>query len=197
MFHTSASIRRYMEQAELLLTLRRALYERTQPLTFQPNTPLYVIHNIFPDFIRPLRVTIAGVALRWTSLAAVGRLDRGWSRDRKEGESFFMVGKTLLGFCPPPDAESCLVTYVAQPPTTVSTPAAAATPLIGTEWHESLPWYAMTVALAREGEYQRAAANFKEFIALAGVARDKRFLEGLATETAQNTTHTVERKAND
>lgn len=196
-FHDSTAIRRYLEQAELLLTLRRSLYERTQTLLFDTTIPLYPIHAIFPDFIRPLRVTVAGVALRWSSLADVGRLNRAWWREFGEVESVFMVGKTLLGFAPLPDAVSAEVTYLAMPPTTISTPVAGTSPMIGTEWHVSLSKYAQAVALGKEGSYTRAAEALKEFFVRASITRDPRFLENLAQNTAQQVIRQPERSAND
>lgn len=195
-FHTTAAVRRYLEQAELLLSLRRSLYERTQTLTLTPVSPLYVIHSFFPDFVRPLRVTIGGTALRWSSLAAVGRLNRQWYREMQEAESVFMVGRTILGFAPLADATSAEVTYLAAPPTTVSTPAAGTSPVIGSEWHQTMTKFAEAVALGKESSYARAAEALKEFLALVGVVRDKRFLEGLAQKPA-TPTREPERRAND
>jgi hypothetical protein len=196
-FHQGEDLRTYGEQAELCLTMRRALYERTRPLTFIPNTALYVTHAFFPDFIRPLRVTVGGLALRWTSLAAVGRLHRDWMKEPGDPESVFMVGKTILGFYPAPDVPSCQITYLATPPTRFSAPAAGASPIIDPKWHETLGYYMQAVALGKEGEYQRAATSLKEFLALAGVERDERFLEGLSQRTAQSKTRQVERMAHD
>lgn len=196
-FHQRVDLQTYVEQSELLLALRRSLYERTQTLTFIPNTALYVIHAFFPDFIRPLRVTIGGLALRWNSLAAVGRLHRDWMKEPGDPDSVFMVGKTILGFYPAPNAPSCRVTYLAAPPTRFSTPVAGGTPVLDPRWHETLGYYAQAVALGKEGEFARAAESLKTFLAQAGVERDERFLEGLSQREAQNTTRTVERGAND
>ena len=193
-FHPTATIQRHLEHAELLLTLRRSLYERTQTLLLSSMTPLYTIHTYFPDFIRPLRVTVAGVALRWSSLAAVSRLNRQWWIARAEPESVFMVGKTILGFAPFPDAESAEVTYLAAPPTS-ATPSAS--PVIDSKYHLTMKKYAEAVALGKEAEYQRAAAAMKEFMELANIERDERFLEGLSQNTAQRNTRQVERQAHD
>jgi hypothetical protein len=189
-FHTTAAVRTYLEQSELLLTLRRSLYERTQTLPLTSASPLYVIHTVFPDFIRPLRVTINGVALRWSSLASVGRLNRQWYQERKEIESVFMVGTELLGFSSLPIETSAVVTYLALP-------GAGLSPMIGQEWHHTMLKYAQAVALVKEGEYGRAQGALSEFLALAGIERDSRFLEGLSQQPAQNNTRQVERKADD
>lgn len=195
-FHSDGPVRSYLEQAELLLTLRRSLYERTQILQLNQQSPLYEIVSIFPDFIRPLRVFVNGLPLRWTSLAAVGRLDETWFSRIGEAESVFMVGATILGFAPLPNTTTASITYLALPPTTASIPAAGASPVVGAEWHTMMQKYAQTIALAKEGEYQRAPVALKEFLDLANIERDPEFLEGLSQRTA-TTNRTTERKAND
>lgn len=195
-FHVSFSVYRYLAHAELLLNLRRSLYERTQTLTLNSRSPLYAIHATFSDFIRPLRVTVNGKALRWSSLASVGRLNRKWYQEKGEAKSVFMVGKTLLGFAPFPDAVSAEVTYLAAPLILSAVPAATVSPVIGAEWHHTMAKYAQALALAKEGSYVRAGNALKEFLALVAIERDSRFLEGLSQRSA-TATRTIERRAND
>ncbi len=196
-FHPTASVRRYLEQAELLLSLHRTLYERTQTLTFSSVSPLYLIHSFFPDFIKPLRVTVNGVPLRWSSLAAVGRLNRHWLREMQATESVFMVGKTILGFAPLPEEASAEVTYLAAPPTTLSLPVSGKSPVIAEAWHQTMTDYAQAIALGKEAAYQRAAIAVKEFLAAVKIERDSRFLEGLAIKDAQHVTRQPTREAKD
>lgn len=189
-FHTDTAILEYLKEAELLFILRRALYERTQTLLLDSLTPLYLIHSVFPDFIRPLRVTVKGMPLRWDSFAAVGRLNSNWYRERGEVESVFMIGATILGFAPLPLETSAEITYLARPIIN------ATVPTIETQYHPSLQKYAEAVSLAKEADYARAADALKEFLALANISRDNRFLEGFAQRSVSVTRQT-ERRAED
>lgn len=191
-FHTDARVRDYLEDAELLLSMRRSLYEKTLILPLTSATPLYLIHSItgFADFIRPLRVTVNGVALRWTSLAAVGRLNRRWHRTPGPAESVFMIGSTILAFAPLPSEKSAQLTYLAR------APVGNQNPVIDSQYHPTLKKYGEAICLAKEGSYDRAATALKEFLALASIERDARFLEGFAQRTA-NVTRTTERRAQD
>jgi hypothetical protein len=189
-------VKSYVEQGELLLVLRRSLFEKTFTLTLNQASPFYEIHGLIRDFIRPLRVFVNGRPLRWTSLAAVGRLEPEWFHTVKEAESVFMVGATILGFAPLPAATTAQMTYLALPPTSTSTPVSSGTPVVNEEYQRVLMQYAKVVALTKEGEYTRAQAVLKDFLTLANIPRDPEFLEGLSQRTS-NTTRTTERKAND
>ena len=195
-FHSSTSLRTYGEHAELLLAFSRTLYERTQTLTFG-DTAVYNLHSRFPDFIKPVRVTVNNIPLRWTSLAAVGRLHRDWRTRRGDAESCFLIGVTILGFSPLPLALNAQITYLAASPTLLSTPAAGTSPVIDQAWHVTIARYMEAISLAKEAQYQRAATALKEFLALAKIARDPKFLEGLAQRSAQTPTRQVTREAND
>ena len=194
-FHPTTTLQQYAEHAELLLSLHRSLYERTATLTFTAS-PVYVIHTLFPDFVAPLRVTVSNVPLRWTSLAAVGRLHRNWRSRMDEAESCFMIGATILGFSPLPTATSARVTYLAAPPTLSSTPASGTEPVIDPAWHTTMARYAEAIALAKESQYQKAGEALKMFLDLAKIPRDPRFLESLSQRSA-TTTKEPERTAND
>lgn len=195
-FHSDARVLSYLEQAELLLVLRRSLHEKTFTLTLHQQSPLYLIHAFCPDFISPLRVIIKGKPLRWTSLAAVGRLNDQWFSKLGEAESVFMVGSTILGFAPLPASTTAQVVYLALPPSAALTVTTGVSPVIGPEYQRLLMVYSQTVMLVKEGEYVRGQAKLKEFLALANISRDPEFLEGLSQRTPQ-TTRTTERKAND
>jgi hypothetical protein len=181
-FHTQAVVRRNLEYAELFLAMARTFAEATGNLALSSGVPIYSIHSTFADFIMPLRVTINDVQLRRTNLASLGRFKDTWFTSAGTPDSYFMVGATLLGFYPTPNASmTAKVTYLRVPPTGVG---GGSSPVIDSSFHEIMPHYASAILFAVEGDIERATEEMQLFLRMAGLERDFRFMPGAETRPA-------------
>ena len=165
-FHTK--IRTYLEEAELLLVLARAMAEKTAsfPLNGQPFLP---IHATLPDCMVIIRVSYGGRVLPMDHLASISLTDPTWQQTFGIPESWFPVGATHIGTYTVATAGALTLTYLAKPSTTGTSPTVAE------PWHSLLEPYARAVALGKEAQYQRAIESMKEFANTLQL-RDVRFL---------------------
>lgn len=165
-FHTK--IRTYLEEAELLLVLARAMAEKTAsfPLDGQP---IFPIHATLPNCMVILRVSYGGRVLPMDHLATISLTDPTWQQTFGTPESFFLVGATHIGTYPVATTGTLTLTYLAEPSTTGTSPTVAE------PWHSLLESYARAVALGKEAQYQRAIESMKEFANVLQL-RDTRFL---------------------
>ena len=204
-FHPSASVTRYLEWSEAALNIRRVLYERTTTVTLAADQPFFTIHADTPTpalspslplFIIPLRITLSNTPLRPTSIATLSRAKADWWSTPGTPESYAMVGSTMIAFYPVQvSSTDVVITYLAYPPTTTTTPAAGTSPVIADEHHTALELWGQALALGKEAEYQKAVAKLNEFVRAIGIEREVRLLSGAsvkAPETIQEIVTKVE-----
>lgn len=172
-FHSEEQVMRHVRYAEQFLGMLRGLTEKTGPLALTYAQPLYRIHNVFPDFIYPLSVSLAKKQLFRATLSAIVARDQNWLQTFGEPRFFFMVSATQLGVYPlaPSTGIALSVTYVAVPPV----PEDTGQYLVDNQWHEAMICYATAVLLAKEAKYQQATAELNKFMSAAGIKRDTRF----------------------
>lgn len=182
--HTDATLYRWMEHGELFLVLNRYLLEDTRTLTLSASTPIYTIHSAMTDFILPLRMNISGSPLLRSNLSAISQLDDDWFTTTGTPERYSMIGTTLIDFHPVPTAStSVTLTFLRVPPSRDATTNIK--PFIPDEWHRTILEYAAGVALAIEGNLQRATEHMERFVELAGLARDWRFMASSSVKPAE------------
>lgn len=182
-FHTSANVITYLRAGEALLSLSRGLIEVTADLTLT-GAYAYHIHDFFPRFIRPLRITVNEVVLVPTSLEKLSLTDPYWSIATDQPESWCMIGGTYLVLAPIAGAGTATITYLAHPDT------AATTPTVQTQWHRTLSLFAQALCLGKESQFAMATAKMKEFLAMAGIP-DARFLATSAMRPRKETEQPV------
>lgn len=184
--HTDTTLYRWMEHAELFLTLHRYLLEDTRNLALLANTPIYTIHSSHSDFIKPLRMDISGTPLlraNFTSITQLGGDD--WFTESGTPERYYMVGTTLMGFHPVPTASTNVnLTYLRAPPARDATENIQ--PSLPDEWHTMVLDYAAGVAKLIEGNLERANEHFSTFAEKAGLARDWRFMSAASQRPAED-----------
>lgn len=178
-FHTTARVTEYLRAGESLLSMARGLVEKTGSLPLD-GSYAYRIHDVFPDFIRPLRVSANGIVLVPTSLENVSLLDPFWNSVQDTPERWFMWGGTWLSIVPLAGATTATVTYLAVPSATVTTPT------VQTQWHRTLTLFAQAICLAKEAQYGIAGEKLKEFLAEAGI-KDTRVLATSAQRPRKET----------
>jgi len=177
LFHTETQVRVFLEQAELFVTIYRALGEETGDLSITSGTATYKIHNTFSDFIAPLRVAINNVALQESHIAHLQALDANWNSTTGTPEFYYMIGGTIMGFYPVPNASfTAKVTRLKVPDGATDK---YAPPSVDPVWHNLLPLYAASLALISEGKIsERVQGLMQQFMEAIGLRRDRRFMPG-------------------
>lgn len=172
-FHTAANVKPFVQHAEQLAGMARALTEKTLTLPLVYNQALYLIHAAAADYIYPLRVSIARKQLQPTTLSRITDRNPEWQNTAGVPEFYFMVGCTHLGFFPTPPSNTVTanVTYIAQPPV----PSDIGSYLTSPEWHEAYVHYATAILLSKEHQYESATAELQAFLQAVGMPRDVRF----------------------
>lgn len=178
-FHSTTRVAEYLRAGELLLSLARGLVEVTGSLPLD-GSYVYKIHDIFPDFVHPLRIAANGIVLVQTSLENVSLLDPFWNSSQDAPERWFMWGGTWLTIVPLAGSTTATVTYLATPSTAV------AMPTVQTQWHRTLNLFAQAICLGKEGQYGIATAKLKEFLDEAGIT-DTRVLSTSAQRPRKET----------
>jgi hypothetical protein len=196
-FHTEAQVRKFLEHAELFVTVFRALGEETGDLSLTSGTATYKIHDTFADFIAPLRVTISNVALRESHISQLQALDSQWYSTTGAPQFYYMIGGKLLGFYPVPNGSlTATITRLKVPDGSVDK---YAYPSVDPVWQNILPLYAAALALISEGKISdRVQGMMQQFMDAVGLKRDRRFMPGAAQkEVAKNKTANPRRSAED
>ena len=176
-FHTDANVQTYLEHGELFLSLSRFLVEKTVTFPLLANVPEYNMLDTYPDWCWPLRVTIANFPVTEIKLDTVARVRPAWRTQRGTPENYIRLGHTMLAFVKPPSANmNAAITYLACPPTTLSTPPAGVSPVIQDMWHAEIMAYGQLLGTAKEGQLQRTQDILKSIAENAGNKRDVRFL---------------------
>ena len=185
LFHDPEELRKFLEQAELFITIFRVLGERTGNLSITNGTATYKIHDTFADFIAPLRITINNLALRETHIAQLKAVDASWYTTTGTPEFFYMIGGQLLGFYPAPNTSfTAKITRLAVPDGAVDK---YAPPSVDAIWHNVLPLYASCLALTADGKAnERTQGLMQQFMDAVGLPRDRRFMAGEAQREAAN-----------
>jgi len=167
------------EYGELFLTMYRVMAggEKTVDLNLSSGVPIYTIHTAesgaFSDLIIPLRVRIAGLPLRQTTLTSASQFDRNWFTKTDTPEAWFMVGATLMGFRPTPNASLVAkITYLRIPQISQT----SGSPQIDQDWHDLLPLFSAAVLYAKEGKVIEAQDHLQKFLAAVGIEKDPRFM---------------------
>lgn len=103
------------EASELWAALTLCL-ETTAPLTLAGGATFGTLRGTFPDFLCPLRLQIAGVRVRPSTLAELDSSDENWQSTPGAPRRYFTSGFSFFGVSPQPIADTAASLTFARSP---------------------------------------------------------------------------------
>ncbi len=166
---TEPEVLHALNQAERTFVLLTLCLETTAVLALTAGKVFYGVRNLFPNYLRPLRLMSGDpfARLRPCRLADLDALTIDWqtSASVDPASRYFTLGINLFGvWRAPPIDVAANFTYAYEPPALV---VQNAIPQVPTEYHETLVKFAVVWIRLKEGstELAKVMPLFAEFIA--------------------------------
>jgi hypothetical protein len=160
---TAAEVLAAINEGQELASLLTLCIERVATLAIPGVSPFFQIRGTLPDFLVPLRLSIAGVRIRPATLANLDAQDAAWQATPGTPTRYLALGCNLLGVTPQPATwmDSELI-YAAAPHALLS----GSTPEMPEAYHQSLIDYGCYRVKLKEGGQglQRGLAYFHRYL---------------------------------
>ena len=148
-YWTAAEVLAALNEAQRLFVFLTLAVERIATLAIPAATPFSSVRTLIPDFMFPLRLSLAGARLRPARLSELNALSRTWRATAGTPARYSLLGLDLMAITPQPTAGlPAGLTYAAE---AAALDSGDDVPEIPGSDHESLIDYAVYALRLKEG----------------------------------------------